>query len=186
MNAPKNEASVLAAKRDVATVTPSGAILAKSIDGVSTQSPVNHVDHRGRVFEIYSGQSEHWSKPLVYSYAFTVRPNQIKGWGLHEHKDDRYTLITGEVLTILYDSRMDSPTKGLVQKVVLSPEGNRQLLIPTGVWHMNICLGTSEAFLVNHPTEVYDHGAPDRLLLPWNSDEIPVDISEFFPKQFLS
>ncbi len=177
------DSSIAAARKDVATVSPSGQSLATGIAGVSTGAPVNHVDHRGRVFEIYGGATSGWEKPVVYCYAFTVRPGLVKGWGLHEYKDDRYTLISGELLTVLYDARADSPTHGLVQKVYLTPEGTRQLLIPTGVWHMNICLSPTEAFLVNHPTKIYEHGAPDRLLLPWNSPEIPVDLGEFFPTQ---
>lgn len=176
--------SVSAARRDEATVTPAGKLLAPSIEGVRTSAPVNHVDHRGRVFEIYAGDGGIWEKPVVYCYAFTVRPHLTKGWGLHEYKDDRYTLISGELLTILYDARVDSPTHGMVQKVMLTPEGIRQLLIPTGVWHMNICVSPIEAFLINHPTEVYRHDAPDRLLLPLDAPEIPVDISEYFPTQF--
>lgn len=178
-----HDSTVSAASRDSATVTPQGESLAAQIHGVSTASPVNHVDHRGRVFEIFAGESEHWQSPLVYCYGFSVRPNQTKGWGLHEHKDDRYTLITGEVLTILFDARTDSPTHGLVQKVSLSPEGLRQLLIPAGVWHISICLSPTEAILINHPTQVYHHGSPDRLLLPWNTDKIPVDVASFFPNQ---
>lgn len=178
--------SIVAARRDVATVTPQGQLLASCIEGVSTFAPVNHVDHRGRVFEIFGSAADQWEKPVVYCYAFTVRPGFTKGWGLHEHKDDRYTLISGELLTILYDARVDSPTHGLVQKVTLTPEGTRQLIIPTGVWHMNVCLSPTEAFLINHPTRVYEHDVPDRLLLHWNSPEIPVDLSEYFPTQFKS
>lgn len=178
------DATVAAAKRDEATVTASGKLLAGAIDGVSTNAPANHVDHRGRVFEIFAGLSDHWTTPLVYCYAFTIRAGQTKGWGLHEHKDDRYTLISGELLTILFDARVDSPTHGLVQRVYLTGEGVRQLRIPRGVWHMNIALGDAEAFLINHPTEVYTHGQPDRLLLPWNSEEIPVDVASYFPNQF--
>ncbi len=176
--------SLSAAEKDSATVTPSGESLARHIAGVSTQSPVNHVDHRGRVFEIYAGDSSHWQEPLTYCYAFTIRPGQTKGWGLHEKKLDRYTLISGEVLVILYDARADSPTRGVVQNVVLTAQGTRQLRIPIGVWHMNICLSEQEAYLINHPTQVYEHGAPDRLLLPWNTTEIPVDVSKFFPNQY--
>lgn len=183
MNSTQQDSSVQSANRDASTVTASGRSISKVIEGVSVESPVNHVDHRGRVFEVFSGLNDHWKEPLVYCYTFTVRPNQVKGWGLHEHKDDRYTLISGELLTVLYDARPESPTYRLVQKVLLSPEGARKLLIPTGVWHMNICLGSQEAFLINHPTKVYEHAAPDRLLLPWNTNEIPVDISDFFPKQ---
>ena len=180
------DGTVDVAKRDHATVTAEGQSLSKAIHGVSTVAPVNHVDHRGRVFEIFAGQSDHWHDPIVYSYAFSVRPGQTKGWGLHEEKDDRYTIISGELLTILYDARTDSPTHGVIQKVMLSGEGARQLLIPRGVWHMNIAIGAAEAFLVNHPSAVYTHGKPDRLLLPWDTDAIPVDVASYFPNQYKS
>ena len=180
------DATVDVAKQDHATVTSEGKSLSTVIDGVSTVAPVNHVDHRGRVFEVYAGPSEHWRAPLVYAYVFSVRPGQTKGWGLHEEKNDRYTLISGELLTILYDARAESPTHGVTQKVVLTGEGTRQLLIPQGVWHMNIALGANEVFLINHPTAVYTHGKPDRLLLPWDTDAIPVDVASYFPRQFTS
>jgi dTDP-4-dehydrorhamnose 3,5-epimerase len=179
----KNDDSIISAQRDIATVTASGSSLSKVISGVSIHSPINHVDHRGRVFEIYPGETEHWCDPIVYCYLFTVRSGQTKGWGLHLEKDDRYTLITGELLTVLYDARQDSPTHGLVQKVFLTAQGVRQLRIPAGVWHMNIALGDSEAFLINHPTKVYQHENPDRLLLPFNTDKIPIDVSSFLPRQ---
>lgn len=98
-------------------------------------------------------------------------------------KDDRYTLIAGEDLVVLFDARVDSATHGLVQTVVLSPSGVRQVLIPRGVWHFNIALGNEEAQLVNHPTAPYRHSAPDRLMLSWDSPVIPVDIQKYFPNQ---
>jgi dTDP-4-dehydrorhamnose 3,5-epimerase len=184
MTAPlRLDATVEAALKDSQTVTQDGKKVESTIQGVKTFAPVNHVDHRGRVFEIYPGVNEYWEDPLVYCYAFTVRHQQVKGWGLHQEKDDRYTLISGELLTILFDARLDSPTHGVVQKVTLTPEGTRQLLIPTGVWHMNINIGEHETYLINHPTQVYHHTNPDRLLLPWNTPEIPVEITDYFPKQ---
>jgi dTDP-4-dehydrorhamnose 3,5-epimerase len=177
--------SAARATSDAQTVTRSGKRVDRVIDGVRSRSAVNHVDHRGRVFEIYPGQDEYWQEPLVYCYAFTVRPGHTKGWGLHQHKADRYTLVAGELLTVLYDARSESGTHGLVQQITLSEQGTRQLTIPTGVWHMNINLGPGEAFLINHPTQPYKHEQPDRLLLPWNTEVIPVDVSSFFPKQSL-
>lgn len=177
------DSSVTAGVRDAQTVTPAGVPTDRAIAGVVTHAPVNHVDHRGRVFEIYAGASDFWADPLVYCYTFTIRPGQTKGWGLHLEKEDRYTLIHGEVLTLLYDAREDSPTHGLLQKVTLTDQGVRQLRIPTGVWHMNVNLADHEAFLVNHPTVEYHHEAPDRLTLPWDTDRIPVDLTEYFPVQ---
>jgi len=168
---------------DQQTVTPSGELISSAIAGVKTFAPVNQVDHRGRVFEIYPGPNDFWTDAVVYCYAFTVRPHQTKGWGLHQEKNDRYTLIQGEVMTVLYDARLESPTHGITQRVVLSEQGIRNLLIPAGVWHANINLRETETFLINHPTEVYHHERPDRLLLSWNSPLIPVDLTSFFPTQ---
>lgn len=177
------DASLSGAQKDLASVTSDGARLEARIEGVIVTAPINHVDHRGRVFEIYAGPSEQWVDPVVYCYAFTIRPNQIKGWGLHLNKEDRYTLITGELLTLLYDARKDSPSLGVVQKVVLTGQGPRQLLIPRGVWHLNIALGDSEVHLINHPSAVYNHDDPDRYLLPLDAPEIPVDASVYLPPQ---
>ncbi|UYN82588.1 MAG: dTDP-4-dehydrorhamnose 3,5-epimerase family protein [Microcella sp.] len=173
--------SVAAGRRDEQTVTEEGKSIAKLIDGVRTRSTPHHVDHRGSVFEIYEGLNDYWDEPVVYAYQFSVRPGQVKGWGLHEHKRDRYTIISGEVLLFLYDSRPDSPTHGASMKLVLSDRGVRQVTIPQFVWHLSVNVGSTEAYLVNFPTEVYHHAAPDRLLLPYDSPEIPVDIRAHLP-----
>jgi dTDP-4-dehydrorhamnose 3,5-epimerase len=180
------DATTADAVKDQQTVTPTGQSVATVIHDVRTSSPVNHVDHRGRVFEVYPGPSDYWIDPVVYCYAFTVRRLQVKGWGLHLEKQDRYTLVHGEVLTVLYDARIDSPTHGTVQKVMLSEQGIRQLTIPTGVWHLNVNVSEEEAFLINHPTQTYRHDAPDRYLLPWDAPSIPLDIAALFPVQLQS
>ena len=46
--------------------------------------------------------------------------------------------------------------------------------IPAGVWHLFAAIGPEEAHLINFPTEPYQHDAPDRILLPWDADELPV------------
>ena len=168
-------------ERDAQTVTKDGVALAKRIDGVKTRAMPNHIDHRGTVFEIFEGDLEFWETPIVYAYQFSIRPGMVKGWGLHEQKRDRYTIITGEVLVVLYDARPDSPTHGVIQKVYLSDRGERQVIIPPFVWHLNVNLLETEARLLNFPTEVYHHEAPDRLLLPWDTDEIPFDLAPLLP-----
>lgn len=168
--------------RDVASVTKEGRSLAPTIDGVKTRSTANHIDHRGSVFEIFEGDMSFWETPIVYAYQFSVRPHQMKGWGLHELKTDRYTIITGEVLLFLWDDRPGSATRGVVQKVVLSDRAVRQVVIPVGVWHLSLNLGAEEARLINFPTDVYHHDAPDRMLLAWDSPEVPIDLAALLPK----
>lgn len=168
-------------QKDVATVTPEGRSLATVIDGVLTRTTPLHVDHRGTVFEIFEGENDYWSFPVVYAYQFSVRPHQMKGWGLHERKVDRYTLISGEVLLFLWDDREGSPTRGVVQKVVLSDAAVRQVTIPLGVWHLSVNLRSTDAHLINFPTEVYHHGDPDRRLLAWDDAAVPADIRAHLP-----
>jgi dTDP-4-dehydrorhamnose 3,5-epimerase len=173
---------VASGDRDVASVTKEGLSLLPTIEGVKTRATTNHVDHRGSVFEIFEGDMAFWETPIVYAYQFSVRPHQMKGWGLHESKTDRYTIISGEVLLFLWDDRADSPTRGVVQKIVLSDRAVRQVIIPVGVWHLSLNLGPDDARLINFPTEVYHHDAPDRLLLAWDSPEVPIDLAALLPR----
>lgn len=169
---------------DPAIVRRDGTSLQPTIDGVKTRTPKNHLDHRGGVFEIFEGvDNEYWDAPIVYAHQFSIRPGQVKGWGIHDTRADRCTLITGEVLVVLYDARFESTSAGVAQKVVLSERGGaRQLTIPSGVWHTHINVGRDEAVLVNFPTEAYRYEGPDRRTLPWNTDQIPVDIPALLPK----
>jgi dTDP-4-dehydrorhamnose 3,5-epimerase len=168
--------------RDVQTVTAEGLPTTPVIDGVVVHRPPVHLDHRGSLFEIYNGDPSIWSAPVVYAYLASVLPGQIKGWSRHELKADRYTVTSGDLLVLLHDGRPDSPTTGVTQRVVLSPKGDRQLVIPTGVWHLLINLGTDEVHILNLPTEPYVHEAPDRILLDWDTDELPVDVRSYLPK----
>jgi dTDP-4-dehydrorhamnose 3,5-epimerase len=179
----KFDKTVESAIKDVQTTIKDGTRVEKSIDGVITNKPITHPDHRGRLFEIWNGTNDFWKDPVVYCYMFSIKQNTTKGWGIHLEKKDRYTIIKGEVVTVLYDPRLDSPTYGMIQKVTLSEQGIRQLIIPTGVWHMNVNTSENESFLINHPTEIYHHEAPDRYLMPLDSKDIPFDTTSLFPTQ---
>ncbi len=163
---------------DESTVTPEGVPTTPTIDGVELGKPITHVDHRGALFEVYTGTGE----PAVYVYQTSLFPGVIKGWNRHERKIDRYTLSSGELLVLLWDGREGSPTHGVLQRVMMSPRGVRQIRIPVGVWHLLANLGSVEAQLINLPTDPYVHGKPDRILLPWDSPEIPVDVRSFLPR----
>ena len=163
-------------------MTATGESVLRTVDGVVVHTPVTHVDHRGWVFEVHNHEPALGDEPVVWVYADMVRPGQVKGWARHELKVDRYTLVAGELLVLLYDGRADSATHGLTQRLVLSPAGARQVRIPVGVWHLLANIGTAEVHFVNLPTEPYHHEAPDRILLPWDTDELPVDVRAHLPR----
>ena len=167
---------------DTASVRSDGTSVVPVIDGVVTNRPVTHVDERGALFEIYNGDDTLGTEPVVYVYQSSVYPGHIKGWNRHVHKTDRYTILHGEAVVLLYDDRPESPTSGMSQRVALSPRAHRQLVIPKGVWHLFFCSTQEEAHLLNMPTVAYHHDAPDRVVLPWDTEQIPVDVRKYLPK----
>jgi dTDP-4-dehydrorhamnose 3,5-epimerase len=162
------------------TVSSDGTNLRPTIDGVVTGKRPVHPDLRGRVFEIYRGKAdEFFHDEVAWVYAWSVRAGKLKGWGKHDVNTDRYTLISGEVSVVLFDARHDSPSHQLVQIVHLSHQAVQLLHIPPGVWHLTINHSGDEAILLNFKTSPYDHSAPDKEILPWNTDEIPFDVAAY-------
>jgi dTDP-4-dehydrorhamnose 3,5-epimerase len=159
--------------QDTQTVTPEGESIQKLPAGVTFHEVATHVDDRGSVVELYDPRWGWHPDPLVFSYCFTIRPGMIKGWGVHRMHEDRYCILMGEMEVVLYDERPDSPTFGLVSKVVLSEYRRRLMNIPVGVWHADRNLGQKDVVVINFPTIQYDHSNPDKHRLPLDNDRIP-------------
>ena len=165
--------SILSGTRDQATTTPEGGRIGSLPAGVTTRDLTTHIDERGTVFEMFDSRWQWHVDPLVFAYTFSLRPGMIKGWGMHKLHDDRYCILSGELLLVLFDDRSESPTRGLVAKIALS-EYRRQLInIPAGVWHANQNIGGKDVVVVNFPTRPYDHDNPDKYRLPVDTDKIP-------------
>jgi dTDP-4-dehydrorhamnose 3,5-epimerase len=160
-------------KKDVATTTSEGVSLAKLPDGVTFKEIPTHIDERGSVFELYDLRWDWHPEPLVFSYAYTVRPRVVKGWSLHKEHEDRYFIMSGELEVVFFDARPESSTYQQISKVVLSEFNRRIMNIPRYVWHAVHNIGLKDAMVVNFPTIPYDHDDPDKYRLPLDTDQIP-------------
>ena len=160
-------------KKDVACVTPDGESLQPLPFGVSLHDVRTQADDRGTLCELFDLRWGWRALPVNSAFCFTIRPGITKGWGLHERNEDRYFILFGEIETLLYDERTDSPTRGLLAKIVLSAHRRRLLNIPPGIWHADRNLGSRDAVVLNFPTIPYDHANPDKFRLPLNNDRIP-------------
>lgn len=163
---------------DVASVTPDGTPLAPFIDGVVLryQRPIE--DRRGEVLEVYRPSWGVDDEPLVYVYQVRVRPGAVKGWVVHTIQTDRLFLITGVLRWALYDDRPGSPTRGLVNDLVISDRAPALLILPPGVWHAVQNIGTADAIFLNMPTQPYNHAAPDKVRLPLRTPRIPFEFDD--------
>lgn len=159
--------------QDKQTVTPDGKPTNQLIHGVTFKELTTHIDDRGSVCEMYDSRWTWHKDPMVFSYMFTIRPGVAKGWGMHKKHEDRYFIMSGEMMVVLYDDRPKSPTKGLVNKIFLSEFNRRLMNIPIGVWHADQNIGSKDCVVVNFPTICYDHADPDKYRLPLNTNKIP-------------
>jgi dTDP-4-dehydrorhamnose 3,5-epimerase len=132
------------------------------IDGVKKIPLVRHADDRGYVTEILKSNSPHFIK-FGQVYVATCRRNVVKAWHCHRKQIDHFYVVKGTAKIGLYDDRLNSPTRGQYNTFILGEEGEDILLIiPQLVWHGQ--MGLSElSYLINIPTEPYNHDDPDEL-----------------------
>ena len=160
-------------KQDVQTVTPEGDSVAPLIDGVLVRPQVTQTDGRGTLCEILDLRWNVTDHPIVSVYQFTIRPGKAKGWHVHRLHDDRIFISRGELKVVLYDSRADSPTYGMVNELHRSETQRTLMVIPRGVYHAHVNIGSRDVLLISMPTRAYDHADPDVYRLPLGTDEIP-------------
>ncbi|HEY4346150.1 MAG TPA: hypothetical protein VGM80_01070 [Gaiellaceae bacterium] len=160
-------------RQDVQTVSADGEPIGELIDGVVIRHQVTQVDERGTLCEILDPRWDVTESPIVYVYQFTIRPGKAKGWHVHRLHDDRIFISRGELKVVLYDDRDESPTKGMINEICRSELRRSLMVIPRGVFHAHVNIGTADAHLISMPTRGYDHASPDVFRLPLDTDAIP-------------
>jgi dTDP-4-dehydrorhamnose 3,5-epimerase len=160
-------------KKDVQTVTVDGQSIQQLIHGVTIHPAVTHLDDRGTLCEIFSPHRAPHPAPVVYVYQFTIRPGKIKGWHAHRLHDDRIFISQGQVKVVLYDSRADSPTFGMINEIYRSDIHRDLMVIPAFVYHAHQNIGLTDALFISMPSRPYDHQSPDVYRFPLDTDQIP-------------
>jgi len=144
----------------------------KAIEGVRTKPLKWLRDDRGRLMEILRCNDEIF-KGFGQIYVTVCNPGVVKGWHYHEHQDDSFIIMTGQLRVGLYDAREDSPTKGAAAEYMLTTEDPYVLQIPRGVVHGFECIGDVEAMVLNVPNMPYNHKHPDELRIHPFENDIP-------------
>ena len=163
-------------RQDVQTVSADGEPVGELIDGVVIRHQHTQIDERGTLCEILDQRWDVTDAPIVYVYQFTIRPGKAKGWHVHRRHDDRIFISRGELKVVLYDDRVDSPTNGMVNEIYRSELRRSLMVIPRGVFHAHVNIGSIDAHLISMPTRGYDHSSPDVFRLPLDTDAIPYRI----------
>lgn len=140
------------------------------IEGVKFRAvrPVPHED--GTLAEIAKTSWPEIDQPIVQVHLTTTLPGRIRAWGLHEHSTDRLFVVAGLVSIAVYDGRLGSPSFGALNLFQVSDRNPSLIIIPPNLYHGWRNFGTSEAFIVNMPSQQYDYEQPDALDLPYDSE----------------
>ena len=132
------------------------------IAGVIIRPLPKHVDERGYLMEILRDDDPEFVK-FGQVYVSTCYPGIVKAWHGHARQTDYFCVVKGNAKIGLWDRRPESPTQGETMSVVIGEHNPCLVVIPPGVWHGQMAVGTEMSILINVPTEHYDREGPDEL-----------------------
>jgi len=144
------------------------------IDGVKTKDLRVLADDRGLLMEMLRSDDPDFQR-FGQVYITMVYPGVVKAWHCHEKQTDHFVCVSGMAKVALHDLREGSPTHGETNDFVIGWQRQRLLIIPPGVYHGFMAVGTEPAYIINIPTELYDYETPDELRRPWDDAEIGYD-----------
>jgi dTDP-4-dehydrorhamnose 3,5-epimerase len=131
------------------------------IDGVNVVALKRIPDERGTILHMLR-VDDPWFLGFGEIYFSTVHRGAIKGWHRHREMTLNYACIHGRIKLVLYDDRVDSPSRGQLSEVFLGPDQYALVQIPPGVW--NGFKGLSESAIVaNCCTHSHDPRRSERL-----------------------
>jgi len=144
------------------------------IDGVVVRELKPLADERGWLVELLRSDWDVFEK-FGQVYLTTVYPGVVKAWHYHKKQTDHMACVKGMLKLALFDSRKSSSTFRQIQEVFAGERKPLLVKIPPLVYHGFKAIGAETAYVINVPTETYNHEQPDEFRLPPNTKQIPYD-----------
>jgi dTDP-4-dehydrorhamnose 3,5-epimerase len=116
------------------------------------------------------------SRSLAYARGGNP-PELIKAFHWHRKQWDYWDIVQGNARVVLVDLRHESPTRGVIQVVILGENAPKMVAIPPLVAHGYQALDLRDVILNYYVTEPYDPQKPDEGRIGWNDPRIGFDWS---------
>ena len=130
------------------------------IDGVTITPLRQIIDERGKVMHMLREDSPIFER-FGEIYFSCTHPGAIKAWHMHTRMTLNYAVVFGGLKFVLFDDRDDSPTKGELQEIYLSPENYCLVTVPPMIWNGFKGIGTQTTIVANCATLAHD---PDEIV----------------------
>ena len=142
------------------------------IEGVKLTPLKQIFDERGKVMHMMSTESEGFNQ-FGEIYFSSTYSGVVKAWHLHKDMTLNYSVVVGEIKLVLFDDRPNSPTKGTVQELFISPENYFLVTVPPMIWNGFKSIGSQTAVVANCSTLPHD---PNEIIRKMPNDaSIPYD-----------
>ena len=143
------------------------------IEGVVIKELVTHPDERGFFRELIRDTDPFFTEGFAQLSHSLMHPGVSKAWHIHKTQVDWWYVPVGVLKVALYDTRPDSPTKGVLQELFMGDaHGYSILKIPPGVAHGCKAIG-STAHLLYVTSNIYNTEEEGRI--PYDDPEIGYD-----------
>ena len=133
------------------------------IDGVFIKKIIRQRSKNGFFAELLKEDDPFFYHIKQTSYSETL-PGVIKAFHYHFKQDDVWFVTKGNVMTVLYDLRDNSVTKGKTQVIRMGVDNPLLVFIPRGVAHGYKVLGKQIAGVIYHTTASYNPKDEFRIL----------------------
>lgn len=119
------------------------------IDGVVLHKLNQYHDHRGAVYHYMKSSSPGFAG-FGEIYFSKILCNVVKGWKFHKDSIQNFCVPYGILKVVLVDKRTESPTKGLVDEIILNDTDQYfRLTIPPKIWYSFKSLSADFTILSN-------------------------------------
>jgi dTDP-4-dehydrorhamnose 3,5-epimerase len=143
------------------------------IAGVTVKEITNVPKMGGYLSEIVRAEWLGANTKIDQVFQTVVEPGSISAWHAHAHTTDRLFVSQGLARIVLYDTRPDSPTLGLVNEMQFGTIRPALVCVPPQVWHGVQNVGSSQMVLLNIVDSAYCYSDPDHWRLPEDCPDIP-------------
>lgn len=127
-----------------------------TIPDVVVKDLAAHSDPRGWLVELFREDDTPPQYRPVMGYISYTKAGVARG--PHEHVDqaDYFAFLGPSTFRIyLWDSRPGSPTSGVRQVLVAGESAPKSIIIPAGIVHAYLNIGTVDGMVVNFPNRLY-------------------------------
>ena len=144
------------------------------IDGVNIHQLKYIIDERGFLMEMIRSDDPQFNG-FGQTYLTAVNEGVVKAWHYHEKQIDTFICVYGMIKLVLFDSRENSPTYGIVNELFIGDRNPQRVQIPTKVMHGFKGISTGYSLIVNIPNQMYNYEKPDEFRVDPHVNDIPYD-----------